>query len=186
MMKNLNLIKVGSCVLGASLSTNVFALYSMEKANVDGNGKEVMFILNQDTGKDIYYVDSFVDDTDPEHPKTVRGLVKVEKNFNDEYKEYLEKKAKLANKKVAQNESTDVETKEHQDKKDLPNVESAKFAQAKENLEENSKKSEESIPEVSAKLAQDEATTLELKDNEGRPVPTQSEPESTVEQAKLA
>lgn len=74
-------------------SARLLADFALEKAQVDGDGKEVMFVLNKSTGKDLYYVDSFVDDTDPQNPQVVRGLKKVEKNFSEEYEAYLKKKS---------------------------------------------------------------------------------------------
>ena len=71
------------------------AEFTLGKANVDGDGKEVMFVLNTSNGKDLYYVKSFVDDTDPQNPKVVRAFDKVEKNFSEEYSAYLAKKKAL-------------------------------------------------------------------------------------------
>lgn len=68
------------------------ANYSIKAAKVDGGDKEVVFLVNEDTGKDIYWIDSFVDDIDADNPKVVRALKKVEKDFNDEYSKYLAKK----------------------------------------------------------------------------------------------
>jgi hypothetical protein len=74
-------------------SARLQAEFALEKAKVDGDGKEVMFVLNTSNGKDLYYVESFVDDTDPQNPQVVRGFKKVEKNFSEQYEAYLKKKS---------------------------------------------------------------------------------------------
>jgi hypothetical protein len=76
----------------ALLSARLQAEFALGKAKVDNDGKEVMFVLNTGNGKDLYYVESFVDDTDPQNPQVVRGFKKVEKNFSEAYETYLKKK----------------------------------------------------------------------------------------------
>ncbi|MDR0647019.1 MAG: hypothetical protein LBF43_01110 [Puniceicoccales bacterium] len=85
------------CVFGmgmvALFSARLQAEFALGKAKVDNDGKEVMFVLNTGNGEDLYYVESFVDDTDPQNPQVVRGLKKVETNFSEAYAAYLEKKS---------------------------------------------------------------------------------------------
>ncbi|MDR0647017.1 MAG: hypothetical protein LBF43_01100 [Puniceicoccales bacterium] len=76
----------------ALFSAQLQAEFAFGKAKVDNDGKEVVFVLNTGNGKDLYYVESFVDDTDPQNPQVVRGLKKVEKNFSEQYEAYLKKK----------------------------------------------------------------------------------------------
>ncbi|MDR1255123.1 MAG: hypothetical protein LBJ78_03845 [Puniceicoccales bacterium] len=77
----------------ALFSARLQAEFVLGKAKVDNDGKEVLFVLNAGNGKDLYYVESFVDDTDPQNPQVVRGFKKVEKNFSEAYEAYLKKKS---------------------------------------------------------------------------------------------
>jgi hypothetical protein len=77
----------------ALFSARLQAEFALEKAKVDGDGKDVVFVLNTGNGKDLYYVESFVDDTDPQNPQVVRGFKKVEKNFSEVYEAFLKKKS---------------------------------------------------------------------------------------------
>ncbi|MDR0755438.1 MAG: hypothetical protein LBE99_00790 [Puniceicoccales bacterium] len=80
-------------VVVALFSAQLQAKFALEKAKVEGDGKEVMFVLNTGNGEDLYYVESFVDDTDPQNPQVVRGFKKVETNFSEAYEAYLKKKS---------------------------------------------------------------------------------------------
>ncbi|MDR1255122.1 MAG: hypothetical protein LBJ78_03840 [Puniceicoccales bacterium] len=73
-------------------SSQLQAKFALKKAKVDNDDKEVMFVLNAGNGEDLYYVESFVDDTDPQNPQVVRGFKKVETNFSEAYEAYLKKK----------------------------------------------------------------------------------------------
>lgn len=85
-------------IIGGVVAVSAFcnfssADYSMRAANVDGGDKDVLFLLNEDSGKDLYWVDSFVDDSDAQNPRIIRALKKVEKDFNEEYDKYLSRKS---------------------------------------------------------------------------------------------
>jgi hypothetical protein len=84
------------CVFGVAaiilFSVRLQAEFALAKAKGDNDGKEVMFVLNTGNGEDLYYVESFVDDTDPQNPQVVRGFKKVETNFSEVYEAYLKKK----------------------------------------------------------------------------------------------
>ncbi|MDR2396952.1 MAG: hypothetical protein LBD69_03810 [Puniceicoccales bacterium] len=86
-------VYVFGMVVVALFSARLQGEFALEKAKVDGDSKEVMFILDAGSGEDLYYVESFVDDTDPQNPQMVRGFKKVEANFSEEYEAYLKKKS---------------------------------------------------------------------------------------------
>ncbi len=94
----MSLTKFKKCLLFGMAFANpvlpaVFGEFHLEKAAVDGAGKEVMFLLDRNTGYS-YWCDSFVDDSDPKNPKIVRAWRKVEKDYNSEKEGYDAKKAK--------------------------------------------------------------------------------------------
>ncbi|MDR1666020.1 MAG: hypothetical protein LBR62_03195 [Puniceicoccales bacterium] len=82
------LVFMGSLAAGAA-----FGDFALEKIN-DGSGKEIMFLVNGNTG-DCFWCDSFVDDTNPNDVLTVRAWRKIEKDLGSELESYRTKKKTL-------------------------------------------------------------------------------------------